>query len=131
LSLRPARNVAQKLIFAPREPQAKWQQTCPVTLDIALGCLRGFAQQIPHGRGLVNSEEPSLTTSYLDWSTIVLHDIAMSAEDGAQDWSGAMDSAVASASHPLAFRARRLDRESYRSEYLDSGVVNLPPGHDR
>ena len=126
LSLRRARQVAHGLLFAPSDPGHRWQQASPLTLDVALGCLRGFSQHIPRTDGMMDGGQPLFATSYLDWSSFDLHDIpARSITDGAE-WTEAVDSVMASASHPLAFPARSLDRESYRKEYLDSKIVNLP-----
>jgi predicted acylesterase/phospholipase RssA len=126
LSLRRARLVAHRLLFAPSELDERWQQTSPVTLDVALGCLRGFSQRIPANEDVVDPGRPLLATSYLDWSSFDLHDIPGRSETDAADWTEAIDSVVASASHPLAFPARSLDRESLREDYLASEVVNLP-----
>ncbi len=130
LSLRRARQVAHGLLFSPSEPGQRWKQTSPVTLEIALGCLRGFSQQIPATDDVLDAGRPLLATSYLDWSSFDLRDIpARSGTDGAE-WTEAIDSVVASASHPLAFPARSLNREPLREEYLASDVVNLPAGED-
>lgn len=126
LSLRKARRVAHTSIFAPSEPGQRWQQASPVTLDVALGCLRGFSQQLPSTQGMSDARRPLLATSYLDWSTFDLRDLPDGPGSDRADWSQAIDSVIASASHPVAFSARSLDRESYREEYLASEVVNLP-----
>jgi predicted acylesterase/phospholipase RssA len=130
LSLRKAREVAHTVIFASSEPGQRWQQTSPVTLEVALGSLRGFSQQLPSTDEMSDARRPLLATSYLDWSTFDLHDIPVGPGAGSTDWSQAIDSVVASASHPMAFSARSLDRESYREDYLASEVVNLPADGD-
>ena len=71
LSLRPARAVARSLAFAPSQPDSRPRQACPVTLNIALGCLRGFTREIPPhmpsdpGQGVPYAD-------YMDWSTYEL-----------------------------------------------------------
>ena len=125
LSLRPARAVARSLAFAPSQPDSRPRQACPVTLNIALGCLRGFTREIPPhmpsdpGQGVPYAD-------YMDWSTYELRAVPDDEASEAERWTQAIDSAMASASHPVAFRARVLDRSAERSGYLESGVTNLP-----
>lgn len=128
LSLRPARDVAHRILSAPAEPGARWRQPSPVIVDLALGCLRGFSRPIPSHGSAPDPEQQLIAASYLDWSSFELGEVAGDSGVAEQEWLRAMDSAIASASHPLAFRARRLDRESVRSEYLRRGIVNLPAG---
>ena len=45
-------------------------------------------------------------------------------------WQYAVDAAIASASHPLAFPSVLLDRTAYRSEYVDREITNLPDGDE-
>ena len=126
LSLRPARAVAHRLLFAPAEPLARWRQPSPVALDVALGCLRGFSRAIPSQTGVPDGEQPLIAATYVDWGSFELDAVPADSDAVAKQWSNAIDSAIASASHPLAFRARRLDRETHRSKYVRNGVVNLP-----
>ena len=128
LSLRPARAVARRLLFAPPEPLARWRQPSPVALDVALGCLRGFSRTIPSQSGVPDREQPLIAATYVDWGSFELDAVPADSETAAKQWSNAIDSAIASASHPLAFRARRLDRETHRRKYERDGVVNLPAG---
>jgi predicted acylesterase/phospholipase RssA len=127
LSLRPAREVARRILFAPPAAEAAWRQRDPVILDAALGCLRGFSRRIP-SHDASDPEQRLIAATYLDWSSIELPDVAGESDVVDQHWTRALDSAIASASHPLAFRARRLDRD--RSQYLRRGIVNLPVGKE-
>ncbi len=126
LSLRPARDVAHRLVFAPSQPMPRSPQTSPVTLNLALGCLRGFSQEIPLAGAATDPSQPLLAASYLDWSSYELWDIPDGRGSSEETWAQAIDSAMASASYPLAFRARELDRTALRPEYLASGIINLP-----
>lgn len=123
LSLRPARAVAQRLLFAPTQPESRSRQAVPVTLNIALGCLRGFTREIP---SVPDPGQKLLFAEYLDWSSYELKGVPTDGGSEAEQWTRAIDSAIASASHPAAFRARVLDRNHFRNEYLASGVTNLP-----
>jgi len=125
LSLRPARAVAQTLVFASSQPDSRPRQACPVALNIALGCLRGFTREIPPDTP-PDSGQRVVYADYMDWSSYEL--CAVPDDDGshAERWTQAIDSAMASASHPVAFRARVLDRSAERSGYVESGVTNLP-----
>ncbi len=126
LSLRPARAVAHRLVFAPSQPMPRSPQTSPVTLNLALGCLRGFTQEIPPAGAATDPSQPLLAASYLDWSSYELSDIPDGPGNPEERWTQAIDAAIASASHPLAFRARKLDRTALRAEYLANGIINLP-----
>jgi predicted acylesterase/phospholipase RssA len=126
LSLRPARDVAHRLLFAPSQPTPNSPQTSPITLNLALGCLRGFSQEIPLDGRTTDPSQPLLAASYLDWSSYELSDTPDGTGSNREEWTQAIDSAVASASHPLAFRARALDRTALRPEYLATGIINLP-----
>jgi Patatin-like phospholipase len=126
LSLRPARAVAHRLVFAPSQTAPRSPQTTPVTLNLALGCLRGFSQEIPLADAATAPSQALLAASYLDWSSYDLRDIPDRPGSPDEEWTQAIDSAIASASYPLAFRARELDRTALRPEYLASGIINLP-----
>jgi len=128
LSLRTARNVAHKLVFAPRGRGWPRRQTAEVKLDLALGCLRGLASEIALNGVSEDRRRPLLATSYLDWSRFALDQAPDGSQSAEEKWRGAIDSALASASHPLAFRARELNREI--KEYLGRGIVNLPAGEE-
>jgi Patatin-like phospholipase len=125
LSLRPARAVAHSLIFASSQPDSRPRQGSPVTLNIALGCLRGFTRELPPDPPS-DSSQSVLYAEYLDWSSYTLGRVPDDDGSEAERWTQAIDSAMASASHPVAFRARALDRSAERSDYLNSGVTNLP-----
>lgn len=129
LSLRRAKAVADTLIFAPSPVDSPLGQPTPIRLDIALASLRGFTYDIPQGLnpGLAGSPVPG--TSYLDWSQHLLRQLPPgSTPQGSDedDWREAVDSVIASASDPLGFSARRLDREPQRARYTAAGVKNLP-----
>ena len=126
LSLRPARALAHRLLFAPSPPRPRSSQTSPVALNLALGCLRGFSQEIPLSGAASAAGQPLLAASYLDWSSYELREIPDAPGSDEETWTQAIESAVASASYPLAFRARELDRTALRTEYLSNGIINLP-----
>jgi predicted acylesterase/phospholipase RssA len=129
LSLRRVRTVARALLFAPNGTQARAQRTAPVNLDIALGCLRGLSQKIPRDETPAANGRQLTATSYLDWSTYELS-APTDPEPDTEQWTDAISSAIASASHPLFFRAQSLDREALSKKYEDDGIVNLPAGDD-
>jgi predicted acylesterase/phospholipase RssA len=130
LSLRRARTVAHSVLFAPLGAEPRPPQTAPVSLDIALGCLRGLSQEIPAEEGSAGNRRRLTTTSYLDWSTYKLSDPPTSSNTNAEQWTDAINSVIASASHPLFFRAHSLDREPLRENYTAQGIINLPAGDD-
>ncbi len=127
LSLRPARVVANAVLFAPSvAPPLPPQQTA-VNVDIALACLRGFSRPILH-EGLGGPQgAPLQATTYLDWSSYTLAQARSGAVSAPDEWFGAIESALASASHPLLFPARRLNREAMRQEYERQNYADLPP----
>ena len=49
-------------------------------------------------------------------------------DDTLARWAEALNAAIASASHPLAFSATRLNRTAVRKAYEESGIDNLPDG---
>ena len=129
LSLRRARAVANVLLFAPSTVAPSHRQATPVKLNIALGCLRGFSYDVPQVASTAPAGAPLPGAEYLDWSVHVLQQIpAGSRPEGshAEHWRDAVASALASASHPLAFSAALLNREHLRAQYTDAGVTNLP-----
>jgi predicted acylesterase/phospholipase RssA len=76
----------------------------------------------------VDDRAPLLTTTYLDWSRYTLCQIPAGGIPQDRDWNDALDSAIASASHPLAFPPTKLDRRREREGYLKRGFANLPDG---
>ncbi len=120
LSLERAREVARELLADRFDGRGK-AQGAPVTLELALGSLRGFNYRI---RRLRRPAVPA--TSYVDWSRHTLS--PADAKGFTATWAATVDSAIASASHPLAFPATVLDRQRQRRDYERNGVVNLPKG---
>jgi predicted acylesterase/phospholipase RssA len=100
---------------------------CPqgtgITLEMALGNLRGFSYEIARpGRSPRLGRPPLYATSHLDWGSFKFK------PPGDADLAeAALDVALASASHPAAFPAARLDRTALRGEYVRNRIVNLPP----
>ncbi len=143
LNLERAREVAHNLLgemllpAAVTEERRRRAQPSAVELEFSLTCLRGFSYQIPqpHGPGAVplqniraRSTSPDRraisATSYIDWAE---HRFGPDDLTGlTEEWSAAIDSAVASASLPLAFPPMLLDRSRQRDGYLRRGVSNLP-----
>lgn len=127
LSLRPARLVANAVMSAPSVAPPLPPQETAVNVDIALACLRGFSRPIVH-EGLGGAQgAPLQATNYLDWSSHTLAQARSGAGSESDEWASALDSALASASHPLLFPARRLNREAMRQEYERRSYTNLPP----
>ena len=129
LSLRAARGVANELVFAAPDPEARWKQADPVTLDIALTCLRGFSTPISTDQVAIDTLDPALASTNLDWSKYTLSSVPQLSDSGHRDhgnWRDAIESAIASASHPLFFPASILDREPHRQSYAANGYINLP-----
>jgi hypothetical protein len=112
---------------APCEAPPLPPQAAPVNVDIALACLRGFSRPISCDGPSGAEAEALHTTTYLDWSSHKLERVRTGTPLKPDEWSKALDSALASASHPLLFRARRLNREAMRGEYERRKYVNLPP----
>lgn len=126
LSLRPAQLVANAVLSAPNVAPPLPPQATPVSVDIALACLRGFSQPVMH-EGLGGREgAPLQARKYLDWSSFTLAEARSGAVSKPDDWTSAIESALASASHPLLFPARRLNREAMRQDYERRGYTNLP-----
>jgi predicted acylesterase/phospholipase RssA len=127
LSLDRARQVAYDILTA--NPAAHGhQQKAEITLAFALTCLRGFNYQTI-GRKYYEhhkSSKPIQATSYVDWASISFKD----AGGFTEDWEYAVDAAIASASHPLAFPPVLLNREAQRDEYVRRGIRNLPDDED-
>jgi predicted acylesterase/phospholipase RssA len=119
LSLERAREVAAELL-AVEAGDAKRRQTDPVMVHFALTSLRGFTYDItPAPRASITTPPaPIKAASYRDWAVHTL-------ERGC-DWRGAVDTAIASASHPAAFAPTLLDRGELKDEYERNGVLEFP-----
>jgi predicted acylesterase/phospholipase RssA len=91
----------------------------PVAVHVGLTCLLGFTTPVTTAGGEVSS------LSFVDWSPFVLHpghDIdTLVSPDG----SSPLDAVLASASHPIAFPPRRLDRRANRDLYEQRGITNV------
>jgi predicted acylesterase/phospholipase RssA len=128
LSLDRARQVAYDILTA--DPHAGgYRQQAGITLAFALTCLRGFNYQTI-GRKYYKprnhkSSKPIQATSYVDWASVDFK-AAEHASGFTEDWEYAVDAAIASASHPLAFPPVLLNREAQRDEYIRRGIRNLP-----
>jgi predicted acylesterase/phospholipase RssA len=124
LTLARARAVAQDVLArsAPRDGEPR--QRSPVMLDMALVSLRGFSLEVPR------PDAPSLpAASYLDRGRHTLEPIAAGSAPGpeqAREWVRAVEDSIASASHPVAFAAKLLDREDLRATYDRNGITDLP-----
>lgn len=134
LSLDRARDVGHKLLarmLLSREEsgaRSRRAQQSPVTLEFALSCLRGFSYEIPHpnARPGDRQSDPLLATSHIDWAR---HRFTAdhSSKGFTKEWSLAVDSAVASASQPIAFPPALLERtQPQLDEYRRTGVLNFP-----
>jgi len=127
LTLDRARQVAREELARPPADPAGAQRT-GVTVELALAGLRGFNYEVPRRQGGRHGRRrpPLQATSYLDWWR---HRFGPDDDVGfGPAWAGAVDAAVASASHPAAFSPAVLDRQPWRDVYLKHGVENLP--HD-
>jgi predicted acylesterase/phospholipase RssA len=121
LSLDRAREVARDVLRA-EFPMCGTAQSSPVALTFALGCLRGFSYRL--GRQRHPGREPHSVTSFADWTR---HDLDPAQAQGfTEPWEQAVDAAIASASHPLAFPAAILDRTEDVPGYQANGIANLP-----
>lgn len=125
LSLRRARVVAHSLLLAPGPLDAgpTRRQSCPVRISIALANLRGLVRMVPQ-EGLTGFSEDLSVTDYLEWATHDLEEIAPGARPPSDVWTRAVDSAIASASHPMAFPPVLLEPPGIDASRL--GVRNLP-----
>jgi predicted acylesterase/phospholipase RssA len=131
LTLRRAHAVADDVLERSAPVSDVPRQPSPVMLDMALVSLRGLPLQIPRRDGT------SAIASYLDHGRHVLQPIAAGTlpepEQGAA-WTHAVEGALASASHPLAFPPRLLHRarpsegdEPQRLWYTDGGLLDNQP----
>jgi Patatin-like phospholipase len=135
LSLNRARVVAHRLLgemlLAARDGDERGRraQTSDLKLEFALTSLRGFNYEIPQRSRAMEPRakgkaEAVTATSYIDWAG---HEFVGGHLNGLTDhWSAAVDSAIASASLPLAFAPTLLDRSHQRTEWVRRGVTNLP-----
>ena len=133
LSLQRARMVARDLLLAQSGLAAGYRQKTPITVDMPLACLRGFTEEPGAENALLGPDLTPATTRYLDWSTRTLGAIPPGAPPTgveAEAWQSIIESAIASASHPVAFPATLLDRSALRSEYEAAGAMNLPDAED-
>jgi predicted acylesterase/phospholipase RssA len=126
LTLDRARDVAGELLSQPfpdDDVARQKAQSVPVTLDFALACLRGWTYQIPPP-----APEDLTATSYVDWSRTSVGTEDADRGGFTPKWQYAVESAIASASHPLAFPPTSLDRSSQaiRDEYDRNRVLNFP-----
>ena len=128
LTLEHARDVAGALLSQPfpeADAARRRAQSQRISLDFALACLRGWTYQIPP-----SGRQDLTATSYVDWSRTWVG--AEDREGFTRKWADAVDAAIASASHPLAFPPTALDRSSpeIRAEYERNRVTNFPDGRE-
>ena len=145
LSLDRARNVAHRLLgemLLPAadevERRARAQVSSGVKLEFAMTSLRGFAYEIGQRRPkAVRSlsrrrtkvpRKPVEAVSYLDWSRHTFE--AAELKGFTQEWSAAVDSAIASASQPLAFPPVLLACSRQAKQWKSRGITNLPTPAD-
>jgi predicted acylesterase/phospholipase RssA len=122
LSLRRARSVGHSVLAAMLldgggAGDGRRRRMSKVTVECALTCLRGYTHALPGG-------SDGTATSHLDWA-----DFEFTAGDPAgvtRKWSTALDSAIASASIPLAFPPSLLKRPAGHHD----GAANLPARAD-
>ena len=129
LSLDRARDVAYDVLTS-NPPASGVKQQADVTVAFALCCLRGFTYEMIgreryYDRDARKKARPIQATSFADWANITFN-AASHARGFTDAWNKAVDSAIASASHPLAFPPVLLNREEERDEYLRRGIRNLP-----
>lgn len=138
LSLQRARSVghsalAGMLLDGVGREGGRKPRMSKVMVECALTCLRGYTYPLPGGRDVA-------ATSYLDWARFEFW--ASDRGGVTKKWSTALDSAIASASLPLAFAPALLKRPSgHEAEisnlhkgdngdrlwYVDGGLVNREP----
>lgn len=92
----------------------------PVELQIGLTSLLGFTADIDTATDAVSG------LSYVDWMTFTLHpehevDTLFDPPE-----ASIVEAVMASASHPVGFSPRRLDRSADRDVYEGRGVTNFP-----
>jgi predicted acylesterase/phospholipase RssA len=117
LSLDRARQLAYELLAAEADEVGPPQER--VWLTLSLASLRGFNYCV---EGTVDGERyPVHATSYTDYVELAL-------DRRLNPWQEAVDAAIASASHPLAFPPVALDRSKNRQAYVGNGIMNLPEG---
>jgi predicted acylesterase/phospholipase RssA len=122
LSLERAREVAAELLVV-KDGVESIQQAGPIMVHFAMTCLRGLTYTIePAPREseneIVPAPDATTATSYLDWAVHWLK--------ADSDWADAVDTAIASASHPAAFAPTLLDREELAPFYEANGVDRFP-----
>lgn len=128
LSLAGTREFARGLFALDGVPRCGAAQSSPVVVDMALGCLRGFAYQI---RRPALPEVPLEATSHLDWmrrrfapGDPVEAFVGPPGEEGRSP----LDVSLASGAHPAVFGPAHLDRGEAAEGYAAHGVTNLPAG---
>jgi predicted acylesterase/phospholipase RssA len=116
LTLRRARAVAEDVLERSAPVSDVPRQPSPVMLDIALVSLRGEPLELPGPNG-----GPTLT-NYVEHGRHLLQPVA--AEAGQHpEWDHAVEAALTSASHPLAFPPRLLRGRWY----TDGGLLDNQP----
>ena len=92
----------------------------PVELQVGLTSLLGFTAPVDTAAGTISG------LSYADWMAFTLepgHDLSSLYEP---EGSSPVEAVLASASHPVGFSPRMIDRSQDRDGYRARGVTNLP-----
>ena len=101
--------------------RAEGQQRQSVAFHVALTDLQGLTYDLDSQNGA-----DLAATTYVDWSTFVLHPGGGLAQILEPEGSGPLDAALASATNPAGFAPAILDRSDDQARYRDHGVTNFP-----
>ena len=118
LSVDKVQSTARELLGDSYPRGAGAPQQAPVELQLALGALRGLDYTFRRLQA-----PPLDATTYLDWYALTFRP-----QDGAEAYLDALDPALASGAHAVAFPPRVLSRAERRADYERNGVTNFPPG---
>jgi hypothetical protein len=116
LSVEGTRKDAETLLRGEEHPACA--QSKPISLSMALGCLRGLEYKIGRISG-----KPITAGTYLDRA-----EFEFKSGEGPERFLGdPLDAALASGAHAAAFPPIVLDRSGARQDYVDHGIQNFPP----
>jgi predicted acylesterase/phospholipase RssA len=131
LTLRRARSIAQAIIARRDAVVAERRQEAAIEVEWALTSLRGADYDLARIDIGAGQRGALRCTSHIDWSRHCLRQVDPQAGEPDPEWARAVDGAIASASHPLAFAATLLDRKGRTDDYKANGVQITTPGSRR
>jgi predicted acylesterase/phospholipase RssA len=119
LSLEEIRSRTVELLSLDGDPEIA--QPSPITLNLALGCLRGFQYRIGRLGG-----PPLPATTYLDWGEVTLKSGMPPVAYELPVDASVVQFAAASGATAVAFAPVGIDRKNDRETYAANQVENFP-----